>query len=165
MAGVHGLKERRSFRATDFAKEQPIRSEAEARLQQVLNCHLGICGKTRAGRFLVVRKSRADRMRAKLKEIKGEMRRMMHLPIAEQGKRLCQVLSGWLAYHAVPTNFRALQVFRDQVTKRWRRRLSRRSQRGGITWERMRKIAEEWLPRPRILHPWPRARFAVNHQR
>jgi hypothetical protein len=93
------------------------------------------------------------------------MRRMMHLPIAEQGKRLWQVLSGWLAYHAVPTNFRALQVFRDQVTKRWRRRLSRRSQRGGITWERMRKIAEEWLPRPRILHPWPRARFAVNHQR
>jgi len=29
-----------------------------------------ICGKTRAGRFLVVRKSRADRMRAKLGEIK-----------------------------------------------------------------------------------------------
>jgi len=124
-----------------------------------------ICGKTRAGRFLVVRKSRADRMRAKLGEIKGELRRMMHLPIAEQGKRLWQVLSGWLAYHAVPTNFRALQMFRDQVTKRWRRSLSRRSQRGGVTWERMRKIADEWLPRPRILHPWPRTRFAVKHPR
>ena len=124
-----------------------------------------ICGKTRAGRFLVVRKSRADRMRAKLKEVKGELWRMMHLPIPEQGKRLWQVLSGWLAYHAVPTNFRALQIFRDQVTKRWRRSLSRRSQRGGVTWERMRKIADEWLPRPRILHPWPRTRFAVQHPR
>jgi RNA-directed DNA polymerase len=124
-----------------------------------------ICGKTRAGRFLVMRKSRADRMRDKLKEIKGELRRMMHLPIPKQGKRLWQILSGWLAYHAVPTNFRALQAFRDHVTKCWRRVLSRRSQRGGITWERMRKIAEDWLPRPRILHPWPRTRFAVKHPR
>ena len=104
-------------------------------------------------------------MRTKLKEIKGELRRMMHLPIPKQGKRLWQILSGWLAYHAVPTNFRALQAFRDHVMKRWRRALSRRSQRGGITWERMRKIAEEWLPSPRILHPWPRTRFAVKHPR
>jgi len=124
-----------------------------------------ICGKTRAEKFLVMRKSRADRMRVKLKEIREELRRMMHLPIAEQGKRLYQILAGWFAYHAVPTNFRALQRFRDQVTQRWRRSLSRRSQRGGITWERMRKIVAEWLPRPRILHPWPRARFAVNHPR
>ena len=124
-----------------------------------------ICGKTRAGRFLVVRKSRADRMRTKLKEIKGELRRMMHLPIAEQGKRVWQILSGWLAYHAVPTNFRALQMFRDRVTKLWKRVLSRRSQRAQITWERMRKIATEWLPRPRIRHKWPRARFAVNYPR
>ena len=62
-------------------------------------------------------------MRAKLKEIKGELWRMMLLPIAEQGKRLWQVLSGWLAHHAVPTNFRALQMFRDQVAKRWQRSL------------------------------------------
>jgi group II intron reverse transcriptase/maturase len=124
-----------------------------------------ICGKTRAGRFLIVRKSRSDRMRTKLKGIKRELQRMMHLPIAEQGKRLWQVLFGWLAYHAVPTNFRALQTFRDRVTKLWRRALSRRSQRAGITLERMRKIATEWLPRPRILHPWPRDRFAVNHPR
>lgn len=124
-----------------------------------------ICGKTRTGRFLVLRKSRADRMRTKLKELKGELRRMMHLPIAEQGKRLWQIVSGWLAYHAVPTNFRALQTFRDRVTKLWRRALSRRSQRAQITWERMRKIAAEWLPSPRILHDWPSARFAVNYPR
>ena len=62
-----------------------------------------------------MRKSRADRMRAKLKEIKGELRRIMHLPIAEEGKRLWQVLSGWLDYHAVPTNSRALH--RRSATK------------------------------------------------
>jgi RNA-directed DNA polymerase len=124
-----------------------------------------ICGKTRAGRFLVLRKTRADRMRTKLKGIKEELRRMMHLPIPEQGKRLCQILSGWLAYHAVPTNFRALQKFRDRVIKLWKRALSRRSQRAQLTWERMLTIAAEWLPRPKILHEWPSARFAVNNLR
>ena len=42
-----------------------------------------ICGKSRRGRFLLRRKSRGDRMRAKQpgKEIKAELRRRMHQPI------------------------------------------------------------------------------------
>lgn len=38
-----------------------------------------ICGKSRRGRFQLQRKTRADRMRAKLREIKGELWRRMHL--------------------------------------------------------------------------------------
>ena len=34
-----------------------------------------------------------------------------------------------------------------------------------MTWEQMEKLAEEWLPKPRILHPWPSQRFAVKHPR
>jgi len=124
-----------------------------------------ICGKTRAGRFTVLRKSRADRLRAKLRDIKETLRRRMHRPIPEQGKWLAQVVAGWFAYHAVPMNFRALQAFRDHVTNLWRRTLKRRSQRDDTTWDRMRKIADEWLPKPRILHPWPNQRFAVKHPR
>ena len=45
-------------------------------------------------------------MRAKLKEIKEELRRRMHQPIPEQGKWLRQVVTGYFAYHAVPTNGR-----------------------------------------------------------
>ena len=67
-----------------------------------------ICGKSRRGSFLIHRKTRRDRMKAKLKEIKGELRRRMHRPIPEQGKWLKQVTTGFFAYHAVPTNFRAL---------------------------------------------------------
>ena len=63
-----------------------------------------ICGKTRRGKFLVHRKSRRDRMRAKLKEVKKELRRRMHQPIPEQGRWLAQVVRGYFAYHAVPTN-------------------------------------------------------------
>ena len=51
-----------------------------------------ICGKTRQGRFQILRKSRRDRRMAKLKEIKNELRRRMHRPIPEQGRWLKQVL-------------------------------------------------------------------------
>ncbi len=75
------------------------------------------------------------------------------------------VVTGYFAYHAVPTNFRALQSFHHHVTGLWRRTLARRSQKAGLTWERMAKLAAAWLPTPRILHPWPERRFAVNHPR
>jgi RNA-directed DNA polymerase len=29
----------------------------------------------------------------------------------------------------------------------------------------MTKLADDWLPKPRILHPWPNQRFAVRHPR
>ena len=79
-----------------------------------------ICGKTRAGKFQIRRKTRADRMRAKLKEIKQEMRRRMHQPIPNQGKWLGRVVRGYFNYHAVPTNGQALNVFRHHVTDLWR---------------------------------------------
>lgn len=124
-----------------------------------------VCGKSRRGRFLVERKSRRDRMRAKLREIKEELRRRRHQPIPEQGKWLRQVVTGFFAYHAVPTNGRSLGAFRYHVTNLWRRTLRRRSQKDRTTWMRVTKLADDWLPRPRILHPWPSQRFAVKHPR
>jgi len=82
-----------------------------------------ICGRSRQERFALQRKTRGDRMRAKLKEIKKEMRRRMHQPIPEQGKWLKQVVAGFFAYHAVLTNSRALDAFRYHVTDLWRRSL------------------------------------------
>jgi group II intron reverse transcriptase/maturase len=124
-----------------------------------------ICGRSRAGRFLVKRKSRRDRMRARLKDIKEELRRRRHQPIPEQGKWLAQVVRGYFAYHAVPTNSASIRAFRHYVVDLWRRSLSRRSQRGRITWERIKQIADDLLPRARILHPWPQQRFAVRYSR
>jgi RNA-directed DNA polymerase len=124
-----------------------------------------ICGRSRRGNFLLTRKSRRDRMRAKLKEIKEELRRRMHQSIPEQGRWLAQVVSGYFAYHAVPTNYAALGAFRAHVVRLWLRTLRRRSQTADLLWERMKQLADHWLPKPRILHPWPEARFAVNHSR
>jgi group II intron reverse transcriptase/maturase len=124
-----------------------------------------ICGKCRRGFFQLQRKTRRDRMRAKLKDIKVELRRRMHQPIPIQGLWLKQVVTGHFAYYAVPTNGRALSAFRHYVTDLWRRTLRRRSQKDGFTWDRMTKLVDAWLPQPRILHPWPDARFAVKHTR
>ena len=104
-------------------------------------------------------------MRAKLLEIKMELQRRMHQPIPEQGKWLKQVVAGYFRHFAVPTNIRALKVFRDEVIRRWRQALRRRSQKARMTWTRIAMLADYWLPRPRILHPWPNQRFAVTHPR
>jgi RNA-directed DNA polymerase len=124
-----------------------------------------ICGKSRRGNFLLQRKTRRDRMRTKLQEIKLELRRRMHSPIPEQGRWLRQVVTGHFGYFAVPTNGRALNALRFYITDLWRRTLRRRSQRSGLTWDRTTKLTDHWLPKPQILHPWPQLRFAVTHPR
>jgi len=124
-----------------------------------------ICGKSRTGKFLITRKSRSDRMRAKLKEIKKVLRRRMHEPLPQQGKWLAQVAGGYFNYHAVPTNGPTLATFRFLVAELWRRALRRRSQKDRMKWERITQLADQWLPPPRILHPWPELRFAVTHPR
>src|SRR5580704_17107204 len=124
-----------------------------------------VCGKSRRGKFLIKRKTRRDRMRVKLQAIKQELRRRMHQSIPEQGRWLKQVVTGYFNYHAVPTNGPTLTAFRFHVTNLWRRTLRRRSQKDWTTKERTARLANDWLPKPRILHPWPDARFAVRHPR
>ena len=89
----------------------------------------------------------------------------MHHPISLQGKWLRQVLRGYFAYRAVPTNCQSMSSFRHYVTDLWCRALQRRSQRDGSTWKRMAQLAAEFLPLPHILHPWPSERFAVGSPR
>ncbi|EEF24382.1 conserved hypothetical protein, partial [Ricinus communis] len=95
-----------------------------------------ICGRSRRGAFQLQRKSRGDRMRAKLRQIKDDLRRRWHEPIPAQGKWLKQVVQGYFAYHAVPTNFRALSAFRHHVEVLWMRALRRRSQKDRTSWAR-----------------------------
>ena len=123
------------------------------------------CGKTRSGRFALKRKTIAKRMRAKLREIKSELAKRMHLPVPEVGRWLGSVVRGHLAYYAVPGNFDAIKEFCQQVQRLWLRTLRRRSQRTRTTWERMRRLIDKWLPRPRVQHPYPSVRFDARHPR
>jgi RNA-directed DNA polymerase len=121
-----------------------------------------ICGKTRAGRFQVRRITISKRMRAKLKEVKDQLKQRRHEPVPEQGRWLGSVVRGHMAYYAVPGNIRAVRAFRTQVTRHWRAALQSRSQRGYLNWHRMNRLATRWLPPPRILHPYPDERFHVR---
>jgi Reverse transcriptase (RNA-dependent DNA polymerase) len=124
-----------------------------------------ICERNSRGQFLVKRTTRRDRMRATLRRVKEELRRRMHEPIPEQGAWLKQVVGGFFAYHAVPTNGPALKAFYYYVMRIWLRTLRRRGQKDRFSWQRMRRLAADWLPQPRILHPYPDKRFAVMHPR
>jgi hypothetical protein len=124
-----------------------------------------ICGKTRDGkRFALKRKTSAKKMRAKLKEVKAELMRRMHLPIPEVGRWLQRVVRGHHLYYAVSGNLKAIHEFNDQVTRHWFQALRRRSQTDHTAWKRMNRLAEKWLPPPRVLHPYPAQRFAVRTQ-
>ena len=120
-----------------------------------------ICGKTRNGKFKVMRKTMRKRKSAKLKAIRVELRRRMHHAVPDVGKWLRAVLQGYYNYHAVPGNLPALQGFRERVYWMWRWVLRRRSQKHKLTKERMKRLADKWLPSPRVLHPYPDQRLRV----
>jgi hypothetical protein len=56
-------------------------------------------------RRLIRRHTIRERLNAKLRQVKANLRRMRHLPIPEQGRYLRLVLNGFYNYYAVPTNF------------------------------------------------------------
>ena len=114
-----------------------------------------ICGKTRKGKFAVLRYTIAKRMRAKLMEIKGELKRRLHWPVPIVGKWLRVVLLGHYRYYGVPGNFRKIGAFKYHISLLWFRTLRRRSQRYRLIWERMSRLINRWLPRPRICHTYP----------
>jgi group II intron reverse transcriptase/maturase len=122
------------------------------------------CGKTRRGKFTVLRQTMRRRWQAKLREVKTELRRRLHDPIPEQGAYLRAVLLGHSRYYGVPRNGPSLGAFRNEMTRLWRASLMRRSQTGFVSWERMARYISRWLPTPRICHPYPNQRLAFVTQ-
>jgi RNA-directed DNA polymerase len=161
---LHPQKTRLIEFGRDAAKSRKRRGLGKPETFNFLGFTL-MCSTTRRGRFQIKRKSRPDRLRAKLKEVKQGLRMRMHQSIVTQGQWLKQIVTGYFNYHAVPTNGRALATFRFHVIDLWRRTLRRRSQKDRTAWTRTTQLANAFLPKPRILHPWPDARFAVKHPR
>jgi len=124
-----------------------------------------ISGKNRLGYFTVRRKTIRKRMRGKLRQLKQELHRRMHDPIAHTGKWLRSVVQGYFNYYAVPGNLDSLAVFRQRLLALWWRRLRRRSQKHPFSWTRTLVLGDRWLPQPRVLHPYPAVRFAASHPR
>ena len=120
-----------------------------------------ICGKKRNGRYTVLRQTMRTRLQAKLSEVKADLRRRWHVPIPEVGKWLGAVVRGHVRYYGVPMNSPALALFRSQVGRLWHRALARRSHKGRVRWDRMKRLIARWLPPARICHPYPLRRLGV----
>jgi RNA-directed DNA polymerase len=121
-----------------------------------------ICGRKRSnGYFTVYRQSMRRRVQGKLAEVKAELRRRMCRPVPEVGHWLTTVLMGHYRYYGVPMNIGALGLFRHRLGWLWRRSLSRRSQKGRLPWQRMARLIDRYLPKPRIYHDYPLRRFGV----
>jgi RNA-directed DNA polymerase len=120
------------------------------------------CGVAKNGGFEVKRKTMKKRQRAKLKELKGELKRRRHDSVPEVGEWLRSVLDGHYRYYGVPHNVRALHAMQEEVTKLWKTTLGSRSQKGYVTWTRMRRLKRCYLPDPKIYHPFPNQRLCVK---
>jgi RNA-directed DNA polymerase len=112
----------------------------------------------------VWRQTAKKRLVAKLHDVKVELIRQRHAPVAGVGEWLRKVVSGYYQYHAVLGNMSRLSIFRHRLRQLWWVALTRRSQRGKVSRERMRSWTG-WVPVPRVLHPYPRERFDATHPR
>jgi len=122
------------------------------------------CGQRhKSGTFTVWRITAKKRMVAKLKAIKVELRRRMHDRMADVGAWLRKVVLGYYQYHAVPGNTIPLRIFKLRVCRLWQSVLVRRSQRAKRRWDRFTPVLDRWIPPPRVLHPYPDARFYATH--
>jgi len=126
-----------------------------------------ICSVTRRGRFCIRRKTNRKRLRRKLKEVKAELIKRMHDPLEDVGGWLASVIRGFTNYHAVPGNMKAPREFYTQVGRLWHWVIGRRSQKSRCrwTWERFYRLQSHWLPRPRLIHPYPGVRFDAKYSR
>jgi group II intron reverse transcriptase/maturase len=115
------------------------------------------------GAFIVWRITAKKRMAAKLQAIKAELQRRKHDRTTEVGTWLRTVVLGYYQYHAVPGNTTQLRIFQRRVSWLWRSVLIRRSQRAQVRWDRLVPILKRWIPPPRVLHPYPDARFCATH--
>jgi hypothetical protein len=104
-------------------------------------------------------------MVAELRQIKAELRRRMHDPVASVREWLKKVTIGYYNYNAVPGNIDRLNVFTQRPRRLWRLILCRRSQRRRVLWDRLTPIFQRWIPTPRVLHPYPYERFVATHPR
>jgi len=101
------------------------------------------------------------RLAKKVREIKAELYRRRHEPTAESGRWLRSVVVGHYRYYGVPHNSRRIATFRYRIVRAWLRALRRRGQKDHTSWDRIARLADRWLPVPRILHPYPAQRLGV----
>jgi hypothetical protein len=155
-------------RLIEFGRFAQVNRKARGAGEPEQFTFLGIthsCGSNSRGNFTVWRQTARKRLEAKLQQVKQALKARMHEPVPQVGEWLGRVLNGFYQYHAIPGNWGSLNRFRERIGRYWRRVLERRSQRGRLMAARMTRLCARWLPRPRLVHPYPEVRFDARHPR
>jgi group II intron reverse transcriptase/maturase len=101
-------------------------------------------GKSKTGNWVVKRKTAKSRLSRALKSIGEWMCKHRHRPIPEQRRTLNQKLVGHFRYYGITGNSKALGRYRNEVVRRWRNWLNRRSQHARMCWKRMTKLLAKY---------------------
>lgn len=121
-----------------------------------------ICGERRSDKgFALIRKTIAKKQRQTLHKIKYKMMQINQANIHVQGRWLRQVVQGYFNYFGVPSNIEALQSFRAEICRGWRKALRRRGNKNPMSWRRLQKYISFWIPSASIIHPYPNQRWRV----
>lgn len=108
--------------------------------------------RSRSGGWVVKRKTAKDRFQRALGRIKQWCKDNRHRSVQTQRNAICRKLTGHFNYFGIIGNVEALGRFRYEVCRIWHKWLSRRSQRGSLTWQRFNGILRRWtLPVPRVV--------------
>jgi hypothetical protein len=161
---LHAEKTRLIEFGANAARERGARGEGKPESFTFLGMAHS-CDTTRQGRFKIRRQTARKRLEAKLQKIKQTLRSRMHEPVPKVGEWLKRVLDGHYQYFGVPGNWASLGLFRERIARYWGRFLRRRSQKGKVSAIRLGRLFTRWLPRPRVVHPYPEQRFAATHPR
>lgn len=110
-------------------------------------------GTSRRGSWVVKRKTACNRLSRALKRVSEWCQRNRHRSMSDQYDALTRKLKGHYGYYGITGNFKALGRFLHETRRIWRKWLSRRSQKGCITWDRFLNLEQHFrLPRPRVVH-------------
>ncbi len=110
-------------------------------------------GRSRRGKWVIKKRTSRKRKTRFLKLLWEWCRRNRHEPISFQHLRLCQKLRGYYQYFGVRSNYESIYAVYVCTKKFWRHWLSRRSRKGGMTWDKFDKFLKKYpLPRARIVH-------------
>lgn len=93
------------------------------------------CGRSRAGKFKLKRKTATKKLRAKYRDLKAWFRANLTKPTAEVWQTLCAKLQGHFQYYNVNDNWRWVVKYREAARRMGLRWLRRRSQTSRVSWD------------------------------
>lgn len=109
--------------------------------------------KTRQGKYKVGYRTSKKKTKAKKENIKKYIKERMHIGAKWLIKGLNRKLNGYYNYYGISFNTKWMQAIYHYTVVLLKKWLSRRSQRGKLTWEKMKRILEyEPLVKPRITY-------------